>query len=256
MGLDVLRHRLRQRLRHELALVYGVEVRYQPLFADEAYIYLATDSDERHSDAVSHVFMETIRELGEHGPTAVEMERAQRDVANDSLDPATLARAELNRLSHDELAEHPLVTLDEGAAIRRSTTPSAVQEAVAAAFSRGLVIAPELFTDGLEPRPRVDHDVFPGKRFRAFRAAADGVKQIVIGEEGVSALIGKRWVSIPYEDIALVTWPSEGTRHLHSRTGSWMELSTDGWWRGRDVIRLLDAHLPPEAVLTPRRPTA
>ncbi len=256
MGLDVLGHRLRRRLRHELALVYGIEVRYQPLFPDQAYVYLATDSEERNSGKVSHVFMETIRELGEHGPTAPEMERARRDVANDSLDPTTLAKAELNRLAHDELVGHPLVTLDEGASIRNTTSPQAVQEAVAATFARGLVIAPESYDDGLEPRPMVDHAVFAGKRFRAMRAAANGVKRLVIGDEGVSARIGDRWVSIPYADLALVTMPSDGVRHLHSRTGSWMELSTDGWWRGREVIQRLDEHLPPETVIPPRRPPA
>lgn len=253
MGLDVLGRRLRRRLRHELALVYGVTVRYQPLYADEVYIYLATESEPRHAHQVSHVFMETIYELAEHGPTADEVEGARRDVAADTFDPTSLARAELNRLSHDELVRHPIVTLDEGAELRAETGAGTIRDAVARAFSRGLVIGPESFTDGLEPRPRTNHRPFEGRHFRALRPAVAGMRRLVIGDEGVSAHSGDRWVSIAYADLALVTRPNGDTRHLTSRRGGWMELRSEGWWRGKEVIRLLDEHVPPEAQLPYRR---
>ncbi len=253
MGVDILGHRLRQRLRHEMAMVYSVTVRYQPLSARDAFIYLASECLPENAEEVSRAFLETLTELHTNGPTSEEMEDARRFPGNGSLDPAAVARNELNRLGLDELAGYRVISLDEALHERLGITPAQVQEALADALSRGLVTAAPGFMEGLDPRPRRSQPVLPGRRYRAKPFTRSSIRKVIVGDEGISAFSDGRWVSIAYTDLALVTRPSADARKLCARQGGWIEISSRGWWQGSDLIRRLDERVPPEVVIPHRR---
>ncbi len=253
MGVDVLGHRLRQRLRFDLALVYSVSVRYQPLSAHDAFVYVAAECLPQNAQPVSQAFLETVAELRAKGPTQGEIEDVRRLAGSGSLDPAGEARNELNRLGLDELAGYRVITLREALQERLSITPAQVHEALATALGRGLVTAAPGFEEGLDPRPRRTQPVFPGRRYRAKPLSGSGVRRVVVGDEGVSAFNDGRWVSIAYDDLALVTRPSADTRELYARQGGWLEIGSKGWWRGSDLIRRLDQRVPPEVLIPHRR---
>ncbi len=247
MAVAIIGQRMRERLRHDLGLVYSVQASYEPLSADEAFVYIGTDCEPMYNDRVSEAFMSEIREFARAGPTQAELDRAHEEPA--PADVNGTMRSELNRLSHDELLGHRVVDQDEAAALRAATTIEAVRDAFAEAIARCLVIPSEDYDEGLTPRPRRSQEPFSGRHHRARRQAHGSISRLVVGDEGVSALAEGRWVSIGYRDLALVTRPAAGIRHLFSRQGGWIELDATAWWRGDRIIQALDSHLPPETFL-------
>jgi len=254
MAVAMIGRRLRERLRHDLGLVYSVQASYEPISADDAFIYLGTDCEAAHNEQVSAVFMEQIREFAAAGPTAEEMARGVEEPGTGSgLDVAGVVRSELNRLGHDELLRHRVITQTEANELRAAATAQTVGDAFAAASSRCLVIAAPEYDKGLSPRPRRSQNAFRGTLYRPRRWANRGIARLIIADEGVSALADGRWVSIAYGDLALVTRPTPQTRHLYSRTGGWMELDAAAYRRGRRIIEHLDAQVPPDTLIPVRR---
>lgn len=250
MAIGIVGNRLRERLRHELGLVYSVQASYEPLSADDAFVYLGTDCDRAHNQAVSAAFMDQVRQFAADGPTPEELARVRDDPSTPpSPDPSNLARSELNRLGHDELLGHRLVSQQEADEMRASATTEDVRRAFAGAVARCLVIPAPEYDEGLGIRPRRNQQTFLGKQYRARRQTQGGIARLIVADEGISALADGRWVSIPFRDLVLVTRPSPEVRHFYSRTGSWMELDAAAYWRGDRVIHQIDRLVPPDVLI-------
>jgi hypothetical protein len=250
MAVSIVGNRLRDRLRHDLGLVYSIQASYEPLSANEAFVYLGTDCDRAHNEAVSAAFMDQVRQFAADGPTPEELDRVRDEPGNRARpDPSNLARNELNRLGHDELLRHPLISQRDADEMRAGATAEEVRRAFAAAVARCLVIPAPEYDEGLSVRPRRNQQTFLGRQYRARRQTGGGIARLIVADEGLSALADGRWVSIPFRDLVLVTRPAPGIRHLYSRTGSWMELDAASYWRGDRVIQQIDGVVPPDVLI-------
>lgn len=250
IAVGIVGNRLRERLRHDLGLVYSVQASYEPLSADEAFVYLGTDCDRAHNEAVSAAFMDQVRQFAADGPTPEELDRVHEDPgAPAPPDPGHLARSELNRLGHDELLGHRLVSQLEADEMRAAATAEDIRRAFATAVARCLVIPAPEYDEGLAMRPRRNQQTFLGKQYRARRRSAGAIVRLIVADDGVSALADGRWVSIGFRDLALVTRPAPRIRHLYSRTGSWMELDAAAYRRGDRVIQQIDNLVPPDVLI-------
>lgn len=248
MAVRIIGHRLRERLRHELGLVYSVQASYEPLSAYEAFVYIGTDCEPLSNDRVSEAFMSEVRSLASDGPTADEMKRANEEQPA-TVDVTGTMRSELNRLAHDELLGHSMIDVTEAASMRAAATSESVRAAFSDATARCLVIPSDAYDKGLRPRPHRDQAPFAGKQYRARRQSEGPISRLIIGDEGISAFADGRCISIAYRDLVLVTRDGSRVRHLYSRTGSWIELDAASWWRGNNVIEALDAKIPPDALI-------
>ena len=254
MAIGMVGQRLREHLRHDLGLVYSIQASYEPLSADDAFLYLGTDCDRTHNDDVSVAFMNEVRDFAQFGPTDEEMDRAREESTPPAAaDPSSIQRSELTRLGHDELLRHRFISQESATEMRSAATAEDVRSAFATAIERCLVIPAPGYDEGLVDRPRRNQDTYPGKAYRARRLGSAGISRLIVAEDGVSALTDGRWVSISYRDLALVTRPTSAIRHLYSRTGSWMELDAGAYWRGDRIIQQLDARVPPDALIPLRR---
>jgi hypothetical protein len=108
MAWEVLGQRLTDRLRHELGLVYEVGSFYLPLDRDTAYLFAGVAAAEGRHQETGSGFMSVVHMLRAGNPTEDEVARLRRTSFNpESMDSATLAQAELQRIGMARLFRWP-----------------------------------------------------------------------------------------------------------------------------------------------------
>ena len=88
IGLNVLAHRIQDRLRFELGLAYDVETIFVPLTAERVHVVIVSDATDDNVRRVTQEALRTIEELAADGPSDEELEdelfQARRYSANAS----------------------------------------------------------------------------------------------------------------------------------------------------------------------------
>ena len=212
LGLNILAHRIQDRLRFELGLAYEVETIFVPLNAERVHVVIVSDATEQNVRRVTEEALRTIEELAGDGPSEEELEdelfQARRQYSNAS---------ELHSQLFYAAAQHLVGAEPETAASLLATHESLTSEDVArsleAARASLLAIVPELDVDlpGLSPYPASSSTPIEGRRFRppGLRLRSGGLPELVVGADGAAR---HTWASSAPRRGSTSPSPSCGTR--------------------------------------------
>ena len=252
VGLNVLAHRIQDRLRFELGLAYNVETIFVPMTAERVHVVIVSDATDDNVRRVTQEALRTIEELAANGPSAEELEdelfQARRYSANAS---------ELHSQLFYAAAQHLLGAPHETAASLLATQERLTSEDVARSLEEArktlLVIVPDLPVElpGLSEYPNSSATVVEGRRFRppGLRLRSGSLPELVVGDEGASVRVGDfRTASRFDECVALLRYP-DGSRTLLSKDGFFVVVDPSLWRKGSEAVAAVDAALPAELVV-------
>jgi predicted Zn-dependent peptidase len=255
-ALAIFEHRVRQRLRYDLGVSYGLSTDYEPLSVDTAHYTAHVDFLEPNAARARDEMLAIIDHLAESGPTPEELERelARRTWLKES--PAE----QPGRLFYHafcELTGEP-VPEDEYNGAFSALTPSNVADAFADAASALLLIEPpeldapagamNLQQYPLVPTAEVSGRTYPLKGF-AVRSRKSRPR-IVAGDDGVGLKVEGPGTTVRFDECTAALRWSDGTRGLWSADGFYVEIDPRAWRRGTELVSLIDNRVPP-AVIVP-----
>lgn len=245
-GLQIATRRLTDRLRHEEGLAYGIPSSYTPLDASTAYAFLGGDTQPDRALPLANLFIDTIREFAEHGPSDDELTWAHNlPSVVDPNDPVAASKAELHRRAVVHLLGHTYQSLDEIAEERSRMTTEGIGAAFRHIFHHGLIVGPpDLELPSVDPPT----DPVDGRRFR--RSGNDSeVTRLVVGQDGISAFGSKHWVTLRWDRILLADPHPDGSWNLTARDGSWIKIGSKSWRRGKVINQLIGDLVPKDSLL-------
>ena len=253
LAWHLLDQRLTRRLRHELGLIYSVGTSYLPVDARTAFVYAGVDAMEGQEHLTASHFMEVVRGLRDQPPDADELERLKKKLGlPDEFDEAAFARTELSRVAVGRLLGYEPESWEQLESARAAATPEGVHEAFREAVRCAAVIPPSPIRLGLPERRKRSWDPVEGKRFRRWSNHGPGsLTHLVIGPEGISVRCDARWVTVLWRNVVLAECTGGSHWTMLDRNGSWVQIETASWWRGRTISRLIRDRVP-DPVLLPR----
>jgi zinc protease len=252
IALDLLADALRDRLRHELGLSYGIDADMQPLSAGLAHFVITADVADEHAEQWLAGALDVIRTTAEGGWSEERLRRIQARGARSDINPASMA-GYAAWCAEQALVGRPFESRTELAIEREAVTAEAIAEAVSAFRETLLVLAPEStpLPDGLVDYPYVSSSHVEGRRHRpaGFRARfRRGDFGLVAGEDGISLIRPDGSpVTARFETTVLCIRAGE-TRTLLTDDGFFLTISSGDWAGGDDVVATIDGAIPAERV--------
>ena len=243
--------RARQQLRYKLGKSYSVELLYLPLTATNAHLMLIADCLDRDAPRVRDALLGVLDAVAADGPTDEErhddLERMQ------ATDDPQLVLGALSYAASAHLLGQPFQTHDELTRERATVASSAVAEALADALRTMLLAVPDAVDvpgGRFTPYPERPRESIRGRRHGLRGLAFRKPLTLVAGPEGVALEAADGPVTrVRFADcVGALKWPT-GTRGLWSRDGFYVEIDPDEWRGGKDVVRLIDAHVAPDVVI-------
>ena len=183
---DVLLHRLADRLRYELGLVYAVESVRSPLTKDEIHTAILIDAAEANMRRVADEALEVLRRLAENGPTEDELEHERRRRRRDGSAAPELS-SWLGFIAAQHLVGAPYESVADFVAEADAVTPASAAEALRGAAERLLLIGPEeaAGVTGLTDYPLTSPRRVEGRRFRPHAIVGSARKaSLVVWQRG------------------------------------------------------------------------
>jgi predicted Zn-dependent peptidase len=258
LALDVLGDALRDRLRYELGLSYGIDTSSQPLSADLTHLVITGDVvDEKASEWLAGA-LDVLGGLGAECDEA-RVETAKAAHRRYEAEPSSVT-GHAAWCADQELIGAPFESRSELAAEREALTTADVSRAISAFAPSLLVLGPELTYgfDDLAEYPytsstRVDgRSVRPaGIRSRLRR----GGSRLVIAPEGVSLVHPEgNVITARYAETVLCI-RSLTARTLLTEDGFYATVDSEEWADGKRLVAEIDAALPDDIVVwdTPER---
>jgi predicted Zn-dependent peptidase len=254
-ALAIFEHRVRQRLRYDLGVSYGLSTDYDPLSAASVHYTAHVDFLEPNARRARDEVLAIIEHLAESGPAPEELERelARRSWLKES--PAEQP-SRLFYHAAGELTGEP-VPDDEYDSAFSALTLTTVAEAFAEAASSLLLIEPpdldppppsmKLQQYPLVPTAEVSGRTYPLKGF-ALRPRKNR-PTIVAGDDGVALKVEGPGTTVRFDECtASLRW-SDGTRGLWSADGFYIEINPKAWRRGTELVTLIDSRVPDAGVV-------
>jgi hypothetical protein len=246
----LLHHRLEQRLRHQLGIVYGVTGGNDVLDADTRHWMFRLDCLEENSRRVQDEALVVLRGLGEP-PTHEEWERwvAARSLGMEQ--PTDVRRAQFLDVSALEvlMGRGPL-SMDEYEQRAAAVTPEQVNAYLIEARRSlviGVVAPAELPDDLARPLP-----LYSGSRVNgtvlspSTRHPNPHVHSAVVGQEGATLVFQTGdVVSVRAANLAGALCFDDGTRHLMSTDGFHVKIAPEEWQDAGPALQALDAGIDP-----------
>ena len=250
---DVLLHRLADRLRYELGLVYAVESVRSPLTKDEIHTAILIDAAEANVRRVADEALEVLRRLAEDGPTEDELEHERRRRRRDGSAAPELS-SWLGFIAAQHLVGAPYESVADFVAEADAVTPASAAEALRGAAERLLLIGPEeaAGVTGLTDYPLTSPRRVEGRRFRPHAIVGSARKaSLVVGNEGamVVATDGTSALTATFADCVLVVHQPDGGRMLVSDDGFFLHVDPTDWRKGEEAVALIDAAVDPSLVV-------
>jgi zinc protease len=255
-ALAIFEHRVRQRLRYDLGVSYGLSTDYEPLSVDTAHYTAHVDFLEPNASRAPDELLAIIEHLAESGPAPEELERelARRSWWKES--PAEQP-GRLFYHAFGELMGEP-VPDDEFDSAFSALTSSNVAEAFADAASSLLLIEPpdlgappaamRLQQYPLVPTAEVGGRTYPLKGF-ALRSRTSRPR-IVAGDDGVALKVEGPGTTVRFDECTAALRWSDGTRGLWSADGFYIEIDPKTWRRGTELVALIDSRVPSATVVS------
>jgi hypothetical protein len=255
-ALGIFEHRVRQRLRYDLGISYGLSTDYDLLSADTAHYTAHVDFLEPNAKRARDELLAICEQLAESGPTPDELERERARWRWSVESPGELP-ARLFYHAFGELTGVP-VPADEYESERSPLTPATVAEAFAEATSSLLLIEPPGLDPPaavlkLEPYPLAPTADVRGRTYSLKGLALRQTKnrpRIVAGEDGIALKGEGPGTTVRFDECtASLRWP-DGSRGLWSADGFYLEFDPKHWRRGNELVDLVDNLVPQEAIVS------
>jgi predicted Zn-dependent peptidase len=248
LAWDILTQRLTDRLRHDLGLAYDVGSTYQPLDGDTAFTFAGVDApSEDKLMQTARAFLDVVRELRRVGPTDKELERRREPLRESETEKTEFARSELYRVGLSRLLGHAEDTWEAILDERARATTDGIRDAFRAIADRAAVIAPRAAELALPERTPRRFDPVEGSVFRTRGRVAGELGKVIVGAAGLSGHCNDRWVTFLWNDLVAAEQPQTNAWSLLSRTGAWIALDTNRYWRRRRLRKVLEEKIPAAA---------
>ena len=252
VGLNVLAHRIQDRLRYELGLAYDAEMVFVPLTADRVHVVIVSDSTDQNVPRVAAEALRTIDELADGGPTDEELEdelfHARRYSASREELPSQLFYAAAQSLMG---AEHQ--TAASLLAEQERLTSEDVAGSIAAARRTLLVIVPDVPVElaGVAEYPVYSPLRVEGRRFRppGLRLRSGSAPELVVGADGASFTFGAFRAAARFDECAAALRYPDGSWTLLSRDGYFVVVDPSAWRKGAEAAAAVAAGVPEELVV-------
>jgi hypothetical protein len=239
-SVAIVGDRLRDRLRHELAVSYAPYGAYERVGADHVHVTIGSDCEDHRASEVQDVTWRVLQEFAEQGATAEELE-LHRQRVRQSVDDPQFVRAELTVAAEAELRGQPASLADEWLPELDALDPAGSAAALQQALSRALVLAPTGVAppaDGFGPprgeRPDVAADVTYRRRRSGLRRPKETV---AISDAG---LLYTRpdgsTLTLAAEELVCGVWFPDDSVSLIERGGAHLQLYPSGWEDGGELI--------------------
>jgi zinc protease len=249
MGIRTMILRLEQRLRYELGHSYAVNLNYRGLDATTAHAALFASCSPPDVVSVRNAFAKVIAEFLDSGPTEEELDR-DVDAFQRSLDARDAVSQRLDRTAMDLLFGRPLHDPATRLTRLREVTPEACREASSVAFDSAIMGGPFGNAPGprWSPYPANSSRVVTGRRYRSSENLVPWRKadRLIVGDAGVSVVTRQGRATTVLFDECVLLLVSPGQRTLYGRDGFALTVRVRDWWNTGDVIRRIDAAVPPE----------
>jgi zinc protease len=254
MGLRIVTHRLEQKLRYDLGRSYEVSLAYLPLDANVAQGSIFASCLPAEAATVRDDFLSVVAGFVSTGPKPAELTDDIADFERHLADQDSIY-SELERAAFNELLGHPPDSGEQILEEMRAVSPSQVHHAIEAALATAYLVdpvgtAPE--DGGWEVYPTWSATAVSG---RAIDTATrrfpwqPRVEQLILGPDGVTWTHAQGMkLTVRYADCVGVI--SDGTlRILYGVDGFSVRVDSEYWKGGQDVVRAIDAAIPPELVI-------
>ena len=252
IALDVLADALRDRLRYELGLSYGIEADMQPLSAGLAHFVMTADVADAHAGEWLASALDVIRTTADGDWSEERLQRAKARRARTDVNPGSMA-GYAAWCAEQELVGWPFESRAELATEREAVTAEAIAEAVSSFQETLLVLAPEStpLPDGLVDYPYVSSGRVEGRRHRPSGLRSRLRRRdvgLVAGEDGISLIRPDgSAITARFESTVLCIRASE-TRTLLTDDGFYLTISSGEWAGGERLVAAIDAAIPTDRV--------
>jgi hypothetical protein len=247
-GLNVLVHRIQDRLRYELGLTYGVEGVFVPLTGTRVHVVLVSDATDQHAQRVCTEMLHAFDVLAHEGPAPEELEDELADARRFAITRSEVPSGLFYAATQHLLGQSSGVR--EHLAELEALTPADVAVAIGVARASILALVPESVGDvgGLRDYPISASHVITGKRYRPRglklrRADTDPV--LVLGEDGVAIEASGSRTAVPYARCVAALRYADGSRTLISDDGFFLSVDPTRWKDGTGIVAALDAGVEP-----------
>lgn len=245
VGVGLACERLREKLRKERGVSYGIAYGHNPWTGEDIHVSLIADSVPEHSNTVCSDILGEIEDLAKNGHTLEEQEEFFRLVDRQMRDPYA-GRASLQGLMSEELYGIEPVTTVDFVERGRSVTPEQVAEAIAALKPTALAVGPDVssaeafglsdLVDYVKYDEPVKAEKFPlnwsAGRFRGGKRAIHIDTDRIYSQDGEGD-----WISIPFAGVAAVLEHTSGEKTIFSFDGSYITFQLSDH---KDSTKLMD----------------
>ena len=254
VGLGVLEHRLRERLRYRHGVTYEIGWEYEPLTLEEAHAVVWADCLDANVELARNELLAALDDLATIGPTTEELrqDEAAFDASLDSplgIPAALYVRATRELLGGDQESD------DDLRAERAAVTPEGVADMFEGALRTALVSVPadsrlpggRFARYPMEPPWRASGRVY--KRSGLLARRRSGVeRQLVVGEDGVTLVADGFTSTVLFADcVACIRYDGD-RRALWSGDGFYILVEPELWRDGARAVAEIDERVPTEAV--------
>jgi tetratricopeptide (TPR) repeat protein len=254
VGLGVLEHRLRERLRYRHGVTYEIGWEYEPLTLDEAHAVVWADCLDANVELARNELLAALDDLATIGPTTEELQQdeAAFDASLDSslgIPGALYVRATRELLGGDQESD------DDLRADRAAVTPDGVADMFEGALRTALVSVPaDASLPGgrfgrypVQPPRRASGRVY--KRSGLLARRRSGVeRQLIVGDDGVTLIADGFTSTVLFADcVACIRYDGD-RRALWSGDGFYVLVEPEIWRHGARAVAEIDGRVPADAV--------
>jgi zinc protease len=261
--MDVLPKRMTRELRHEQALIYGVEADSMLISLERRHSVLGVHALQEHAEDVQRKFLGILESMSSEGPSPVELsetvEGGRRVLGDRSSLPGVLdfqARDHLLGLPTQPaaslIAELETVRSEDVAALLRDAMPTAIMFVPSNAWAPpGFSQYPQWSSEGVAGRPFVRQ---PAKPKRWGLSGPPASKEVAyLGAEGISIISPrKNLATVRFDECVGVIKAAGGVRDIWGRDGMRIHIDPSKWVGGDSLVAAIDAALSPDLFVPER----
>jgi zinc protease len=259
VALGIAEERLRQRLRFERGLSYGVHAVYDRLARGHAHGVLWADCLDSRARLVRDEFLSILRGLADEGPTREELREQTESLRQAVSEPASAGTFTYGFAS-DELSGDRVLSLAELVEGRAAVRPEDAAGVLAAALRMLLLITPAAadgLVDGFERYPLTSTKRVAGRIHRPRGLSIRGERRkarLLLAPDGISVVSPRdEAVTVLFSECCAVLRWVGGRRVLWSEDGFSLEVDPEFWKDGSEIVRRIDAAIADDLVIPMER---
>jgi len=257
---EVLLARLRETLRHDRGLAYGVECDLTWAPEGKVLVGIIVDGDAERTDDIAQHSYRVLQDLAAAGPCAEELELVQERIARILRDPASAADFLLDQAVGLLRGRDPR-TADEVESAVRAVSATQLQETTDRGLRTLVMVVPG------DPEEDPDHPLLPGIPDRSCEVFDDEEEvpgrtfsrrlltgapwdlRVRVGEQGISVRVAGAVRAVAWDDLVGIAAHGDA-RDLIPAHGSEFTIWTGDLRHGRALRELIDTRRP-DLLFTP-----